>query len=198
MRLTFQELVQSSDPVVCVLLVGGLEPHESALDVRLWRHWSEPESGIRADQAIIELPLGFTLIQCLVKHSQHSGEEASESSIENHVEKEDFCCKWERGTVSQGIGRVVKEICWKEVFCESLLLLGKRVFQANVPHWNRANITKQVKNSGGKISLHCRKYVVIINYGGKLSSDDTVTSPLFATLSNEKSSEELKLAKARS
>lgn len=108
LKLTRQKLIQSSNPVVCVLVVGRLEPHEGALYVRLWRHWSETKSGIRADQAIVEQPLGFTLIQCLVEHSKDSGKEASESSIENHVEKEDFCCKEEMGTVSLGIGRVLK------------------------------------------------------------------------------------------
>lgn len=137
LKLTRQELIQSSNPVVCVLIVSRLEPHEGALDVRLWGHWSETKSGIRADQAIVEQPLRFTLVQCLVEHSKNSGEEASESSIENHVEKEDFCCKEGMGTVSLGVGRVLKGIffCKEVFFREVLLLLGKWFFQANISEW---------------------------------------------------------------
>lgn len=91
LKLTIQELIQSIGPVFCVLVVRRLEPHECALNVRLWGHWSEAQSRIRTDQTVVELPFGFILIQCLVKHSQHCGKEASENSIENHVEKEDFC-----------------------------------------------------------------------------------------------------------
>lgn len=90
---TFQKLVQSTNPVVSVLLVGRFEPHQCALDIRLWGHWPETESRVRSDQTVIELPLRFVLIQCLPKHSQHCGEETSECSIEESVEKKNFRCK---------------------------------------------------------------------------------------------------------
>lgn len=60
--LTFQEFIQSSDPVFGVTFVGSLEPHECALDVRLWGHWPETQSRVVSDQTILELPLGFVLI----------------------------------------------------------------------------------------------------------------------------------------
>lgn len=100
-ELTFQELVQSINPVLCVLLVGRLEPYESALDVRLWRHWAESEARVGTDQTVFELPFGFTLIQGLVKYGKYRSKEASEGSIEKTVKQKDF--RWKRNERKKGL-----------------------------------------------------------------------------------------------
>lgn len=97
---TFQKLIQSTNPIVSVLLVGRFEPHQCALNVRLWGHWPETESRVRSDQTVIEFPLWFFVIQCLPKYSQHCGEKASENSIEESVEKKNFRWKEEKKPVT--------------------------------------------------------------------------------------------------
>lgn len=73
-----------------IAFIAGLVPNQSALDVAFGWHRPETETGVAADQRVVQLPLRRVRVQRLIEHSQHCAEEARQDGIENHVEQQDL------------------------------------------------------------------------------------------------------------
>lgn len=89
---TFQEFVDGIVPVLQVVGLAGLVPHERAAQVRLWGHRAETQSRVRADDAVAQLILGLVVLQRLPEHGHETGKEAGQRRIEDQVEQQDFRC----------------------------------------------------------------------------------------------------------
>ena len=96
--VTFEEPVECIGPVAVVALVAGLVPDEGALDVALWWHRPETQSGVVADQRAFQLPFRLIGVQRLVEHGQHAAEEACQHDVKDHVEQQDL--SWNITTVN--------------------------------------------------------------------------------------------------
>lgn len=87
--LTAQEVLRLIDPVLGVVL-RLFKPDEGALDVRLWGHGTETQSGISSDDALAELVLGMRSDERRCEYEPHRHEESGEDGVENEVEEKDL------------------------------------------------------------------------------------------------------------
>lgn len=86
--LTLQKLVDALVPVVEIVGLGRLVPDQRAAQIRLWRHRSETQSGVGADDAVAQLVFGLVHFERLPENGQQTGKETGQRRIEDQVEQQ--------------------------------------------------------------------------------------------------------------
>lgn len=77
-----------------------LIPDESALDIRLWRHWSKAQTRITPNDAVLQLIFRAAFNQSRRKQEPHGHKESRENCVENQIEEQDPAWKEQQKLIS--------------------------------------------------------------------------------------------------